>query len=146
MNFPARNQRETQLVAQNMSANTASAMLTSNLSFGLSAPVALEPRPDGYQTSVSQYTKAQFSHIQKSIQQLIKFPRIARKMGWEGKVVVEFIICKDGTVKDILTVQSSGFKALDKNAVESIKKAAPFPKPPTTAKLIIPVVYQLNTG
>ena len=145
-NFSAQNQIEMPLAAQNISANPASELLISNLPLGLTAPDTLRPRSEDYQAIVSKYTKAQFRHIQKSIQQHIKYPRIARKMGWEGKVVVEFIICKDGTVKNILTVESSGFKALDKNAVESIKKAAPFPKPPTTAKLIIPVVYQLNTG
>ncbi len=150
LNFSAPNQIKMPLVTQNISANPASELLTSNLTPGLTAPAKLRPaklRPgsEDYQAVVSKYTKAQFSHIQKSIQQHIKYPRIARKMGWEGKVVVEFIICKDGTVKNILTVKSSGFKALDKNAVESIKKAAPFPIPPTTTKLIIPVVYRLNT-
>jgi len=146
LNFSTQNQIRTQIAAQNISANPASESLRAKQPHDLTATATLKPRTENSQAIISKYTKAQFSHIQKSIQQHIKFPRIARKMGWEGKVVVEFIICKDGTVKDILTVESSGFKALDKNAVESIKKAAPFPKPPTTAKLIVPVFYQLNTG
>lgn len=108
------------------------------------APAAGKPKADDDKTTVSQYTKAQFSHIQKGIQNQINYPLTARRMGWEGKVVVEFVICKDGTVKDLQIIESSGFKALDKNAVATIKKAAPFPIPPTPAKLIIPVVYRLS--
>lgn len=108
------------------------------------APAAGRAMENNDETKVSRYTKAQFSHIQQGIQRQINYPRTARKMGWEGKVVVEFIICKDGTVKNIHIVESSGFEALDKNAVATIKKSAPFPIPPIPAKLIIPVVYRLS--
>nr|MBF0221131.1 energy transducer TonB [Desulfobulbaceae bacterium] len=108
------------------------------------APAAGKLKNKQTTDTVSAYTKTQFKHIQQSIQQLVNYPRTARRMGWEGKVVLEFIICKDGTVKDIGIVESSGFKALDKNAVNTIKKAAPFPIPPIAAKLVIPVVYRLS--
>ncbi len=65
-------------------------------------------------------------------------------MGWQGKVLISFVICKDGSVKDIRIVESSGFNALDKNAVEAIRKGAPFPRPPVSAELIIPVIYKLS--
>ena len=113
-------------------------------SFSFPAPSAGASRANNNQTTVSKYTKAHFSRIQQGIQQQINYPRAARRMGWEGRVVIEFIICKDGTVKNIHIVESSGFKALDKNAVATIKKAAPFPIPPIAAKLIIPVVYRLS--
>lgn len=107
--------------------------------------VAPAPQPArNKQRALHKYRKANFAYIQKGIQQQIKYPRIARRMGWEGKVVVEFIICEDGQVTDVHIVESSGFSALDKNAVTTIKKAAPFPAPTFPAKLIVPVVYRLS--
>lgn len=91
-----------------------------------------------------EYIKAHFLYIKEEIQKKITYPVMARKMGWEGKVVVSFVICEDGSVIDIKIVKSSGFKLLDKNAVDSIKKAMPFPNPPVRAELIVPVVYRLS--
>jgi protein TonB len=91
-----------------------------------------------------EYIKAHFLYIKDDIQKNISYPRLARKMGWEGKVVVSFVICEDGTVINIKIVKSSGFALLDKNAVESIKKAVPFPSPPVRAELVVPVSYRLG--
>ena len=91
-----------------------------------------------------QYVKEHFLYIKESVQKKIAYPRMARKMGWQGRVLISFVICKDGSVKNIRIVESSGFKALDKNAVEAIQKEAPFPKPPVSAEIIIPVTYKLS--
>ena len=90
------------------------------------------------------YLKEHFHYIKESVQGKISYPRIARKMGWQGRVLISFVICKDGSVKNIQIVESSGFNALDKNAVEVIQKGAPFPRPPVSAELIIPVIYKLS--
>jgi len=89
------------------------------------------------------YVKVNFHHIKDNIQNKISYPRIARKMGWEGKVIVSFMVGKDGRVQDVHIVESSGFTALDKNAIDTIKKAAPFPCPPVRAELVVPVIYRL---
>ena len=91
-----------------------------------------------------EYIKAQFIYIKDDIQKNITYPRLARKMGWEGKVVVSFVICEDGMVINIRIVKSSGYTLLDKNAVESIKKSMPFPSPPVRAELVVPVSYRLS--
>lgn len=90
------------------------------------------------------YLKENFLYIKESVQSKIVYPRIARKMGWQGRVLISFVICKDGSVKDIRIVESSGFKALDNNAVKVIREVAPFPKPPVSAEIIIPVTYRLS--
>lgn len=95
-------------------------------------------------TQEQQYLKEHFLYIKDSIQGNITYPRMARKMGWQGRVLISFIICRDGSVKDIRIIESSGVKALDKNAVKVIQKIAPFPKPPVAAELIIPVTYKLS--
>ena len=91
-----------------------------------------------------QYLKEHFLYIKESVQNKITYPPIARKMGWQGRVLISFVICRDGSVKDIRIVKSSGFKALDKKAVEVIQKTAPFPRPPVSAELIIPITYKLS--
>ena len=89
------------------------------------------------------YVKVNFNHIKDNIQNRISYPRLARKMGWEGKVIVSFVVDKDGKIQEVHIVESSGFAALDKNAIATIKKAAPFPCPPVSAELVVPVIYRL---
>jgi len=90
------------------------------------------------------YLKQHFQYIKETIQKKICYPGVARKMGWEGKVVISFVVKENGDIQDIKVVESSGYQALDKNAMITIKKAAPFPSPPITAEVIIPVTYQLG--
>ncbi|MFC1523834.1 energy transducer TonB, partial [Thermodesulfobacteriota bacterium] len=91
----------------------------------------------------AQYLKAHFQYIREDIQHQVVYPRIARKKGWQGKVVLKFIVCEDGRVMNVEVVESSGYAVLDKNAMKSVRSAAPFPKPPVRAELIIPIRYGL---
>ena len=90
------------------------------------------------------YLTAHFLYIKKDIQKSIDYPKMARRMGWEGKVILSFIICESGAVTDIKVVKSSGYAILDKNAVAAIKLSAPFPKPPVRAELTVPISYRLS--
>jgi len=90
------------------------------------------------------YLKEHFTYIRDSIVEKLSYPHIARKMGWEGKVTISFVIDERGGAEDIKIIASSGFAILDKNAVEAVRKALPFPKPPCRAEIIIPVAYRLD--
>lgn len=90
------------------------------------------------------YIKEHFSYIRDIITKNISYPYMARKMGWSGRVTVSFIIAENGSVKDIRIVESSGYDLLDKNAVDTVRKVSPFPRPPVTAEIVVPVVYRLN--
>ncbi len=92
----------------------------------------------------ARYLKENFSYVRDAIQKNISYPRVARQMGWEGKVVVSFIVCIDGHAKDIKIKEGSGITLLDRNAIETVKKASPFPRPPVEAQLLIPIKYSLN--
>lgn len=48
------------------------------------------------------------------------YPRLARKRGWEGTLMVEFKIATDGTCFDVVVVESSGHAVLDQAAVETV--------------------------
>jgi len=91
-----------------------------------------------------QYRKEHFNHIRETIQNNIIYPYIARKMSWEGKVVLSFVVNVDGSVKDIRIEKSSGFEILDNNAKETVRKSSPLPYPPVAAKIVLPVVYRLK--
>lgn len=122
----------------------------SNVPAGIAPAQALAPPPmvasvASEKTREAVYIKESFSYIRDSVQKMASYPRMARKMGWEGKVLISFIVGADGTVRDIKIVQSSGRELLDQSTVEAVKKASPFPKPPVEAKLVVPVVYRLES-
>jgi len=50
----------------------------------------------------------------------ISYPRIALKSGQEGKVGVEFVVGKDGKVRDVKVFKSAGF-GFDEEAVQAVK-------------------------
>jgi len=89
------------------------------------------------------YTKQQFAYIKELVQKKAFYPKAAEMQGWEGQVTLSFIILLDGRVKDIRVVKSSGREILDKGAIEAVKIASPFPRPPATVELKLPVTYKL---
>lgn len=90
------------------------------------------------------YLKEHFTYIRDRIMRGILYPETARKMGWYGQVKIAFVVSEDGGVDDIRVVASSGFGELDRNAVDTVKKAAPFPRPPVSAEIRMAVTYRLN--
>jgi periplasmic protein TonB len=110
-----------------------------------SAPAAGDMNSDTFADAGRlKYLKANFSYIKDLINRHITYPKTARQMGWQGKVKISFFISSDGQAKAIKIVESSGIGSLDMSAVEAVKSASPFPKPPVEAKIIIPVFYQLH--
>ena len=50
------------------------------------------------------------------------YPLIARKKGWEGRVIIQAEIDREGNVLEIKVLESSGFKVLDNASLETLKK------------------------
>lgn len=92
----------------------------------------------------AKYLERHYGYIREVIQRRIEYPMTARRMGWEGRVVVAFTIRADGTVRDVRVKESSGFPLLDRNAVEAVRGASPYPKPPAEAQILTPIVYTLR--
>ncbi len=91
------------------------------------------------------YLKEKLSVISQIIQKNISYPPIARRMGWEGRVVLSIRLCTDGTVKEIKVLESSGYEVLDRNAVDTVRRVAGlFPKPPVEVVVKVPVNYRLE--
>jgi len=51
-----------------------------------------------------------------------EYPMIARKRNYQGNVVLEVLINKQGKVIDLRVFSSSGYSILDKTAISSVKK------------------------
>lgn len=100
-----------------------------------------EGAPEGMR---KRYLREQFASIRDRVMRGLSYPLVARRKGWEGKVLLSFTVAGDGSIGAIKIVQSSGREILDQGAVEAVRKAAPFPRPPVEAEVILPVVYQLR--
>jgi len=85
-----------------------------------------------------------FAYVRDAVQRKIVYPATARRMGWEGKVVVAFRLLPDGSVRDVRVIRGSGHATLDRGAVAAVRIASPFPRPPAEAEIVTPVVYRLT--
>ncbi|RMG59410.1 MAG: energy transducer TonB [Deltaproteobacteria bacterium] len=76
-----------------------------------------------------------FASIKRKIELVWQYPFDAIQRGLQGETVVDFSIGKDGKLRKVELVESSGFSLLDDEAVEAIKKAAPFGPIPKQYKI-----------
>ena len=51
-----------------------------------------------------------------------KYPRHARKMGWEGTTLLKVLVDQKGGTKQVEVSRSSGFTTLDKAAMKAVKR------------------------
>jgi len=100
--------------------------------------------PETPEQSKATYLKEHFVYIRDRITRGIAYPQTARKMGWSGQVKIAFVVFEDGGVNDVNVLESSGFGLLDRNAVETVKRVAPFPRPPVRAEIRMAITYRLN--
>jgi TonB family protein len=84
------------------------------------------------------------------IEKAKRYPREARRRGWEGKVVLSFQINRKGEVAQIKLVQSSGYQELDEEGIATLRRASPFSPPPWAheekLEVQIPLVFRLEEG
>ena len=99
---------------------------------------------DGKTLAKTKYLNDHFAYIRDKILGNVNYPDAARRMGWQGKVLLSFIITAEGSVRAFRVIKSSGFTILDKSAIETVRDAAPFPHPPGEAQLVIPIIYCLE--
>lgn len=78
----------------------------------------------------------------------LKYPAQARRMGVEGKVFVEFVIEKDGSITDVKAIKGIG-AGCDEEAVRVVG-SAPKWKPgkqrgkPVRQRMVLPIVFKLG--
>ena len=77
------------------------------------------------------------------------YPRVSRRRGEEGRVVVSFVIRKTGEITDLMVTESSGSRRLDEAALKTLRRISPFqPIPEALARdawsITVPIAFHLN--
>ena len=80
----------------------------------------------------------------KDVSKNIKYPPSARKQGIQGKVLVTFIVEKDGTIEKIEIIKSAD-PTLDEEAIRLIGKLKPWvPGIKNDQAVAVPFIYPIN--
>lgn len=86
--------------------------------------------------------------LRRRIMSLQSYPNQARMQGWEGVVVVKTTIDKDGNLIDAVVTKSSGYSALDEDAVRLMHRVCPVHLPQDLGKskiaVLTPIRYRLD--
>lgn len=99
-------------------------------------------------SSADSSTGDYFSMVRMMIEKHKQYPYVARRRRIQGRVVVHFVIKTNGRVVDVSVLKSSGYRSLDKAALEAVKASSPFPRPPAglfdgPVPLEIRIVFEL---
>lgn len=84
----------------------------------------------------------------KFVGEKMKYPAQARRMGVEGRVFVEFVVNRDGSIVDVKAIKGIG-AGCDEEAVRVVQ-SAPAWKPgkqrgkPVRQKMVIPIIFKLG--
>lgn len=87
-----------------------------------------------------------FSQVASHLSRHKRFPPEARAAGNRGVATVSFSIDGGGNVETVSLARSSGFASLDAELQAMVKRASPFPAPPTgqTMTFTVPVNFNLR--
>ena len=108
-------------------------------------PAASAAQEESYPEQARQrYLKEQFAYIRDLLARRLVYPLQARRMNWDGRVLLSFVVQTDGSVRDARVEESSGHGLLDRSALEKVAMAAPFPRPPVSARILVPVQFRLR--
>lgn len=81
------------------------------------------------------------ARIRQAVNRHRHYPRLARRRGIEGRVILAFRLSRTGSISRVKVVRSAG-RLLDKAALAALRRAAPLPYYPDWVHL--PVVFQLE--
>ena len=82
------------------------------------------------------------------VQKKMKYPSQARRMGIEGKVFVQFVVGKDGTITEVKVIRGIG-AGCDEEAIRVLQnspKWAPGKQrgKPVKVRIVLPITFQLS--
>ena len=78
----------------------------------------------------------------------LKYPAQARRMGIEGRVFVEFVVGKDGTLQDVTVIKGIG-SGCDEEAIRVLKLSPRWEPAKQRGKavkqrIVLPIVFKLH--
>jgi protein TonB len=84
----------------------------------------------------------------KYVQDKMKYPPQARRMGIDGKVFVEFVVNKDGSITDVRAVKGIG-AGCDEEAVRVVQSAPAWTPgkqrgKPVKQRMVLPITFKLG--
>jgi protein TonB len=122
-----------------------------------SAPPPVEAPPaerpvapkQGVSTKPSEATLSWQKAVTLHLNKHKKYPHDARQRGEEGDVGVSFSIDRSGKIITSHLDKTSGSELLDKEAIEVLSRASPFPQPPTdvgdlTFHFSLPIQFRIK--
>ena len=101
---------------------------------------AVYPGCENYKDKQSRYMcfqKAIMKHVKKNF----KYPEIAKEMGIQGRVIIQFVIGKDGSISKVFVLRGID-KHLDDEAIRIVKKL-PKMQPAEQRGRAVPVSFML---
>jgi protein TonB len=89
-----------------------------------------------------------FETFYKDIAERMNYPAQARRMAVEGRVFVEFVINRDGSLTDLSVIKGIG-AGCDEEAIRVLKTAPPWTPgrqrgKPVRQKMVLPIVFKLS--
>ena len=87
--------------------------------------------------------------VRLAIESSKRYPEAARAKGRQGRVTVRFVLAGDGSVHDVAVIKSSRDSDLDMAAQDAVRRAVPFPRPPSNLftgdlALELTIVFELT--
>jgi protein TonB len=87
-----------------------------------------------------------YTYIRHAVMKNIGYPERARRMGFEGKTLLSFMVLENGTTSQIKVEKSSGYRLLDDSAVEGVARTV-IPKKVTYRVVVrLPITYRLQVS
>lgn len=71
-----------------------------------------------------------YINLKRKIELVWEYPYLARESGLQGRLLMRFVINRDGSLAEAKVLRSSGFALLDREALRAVHDAAPFPPLP----------------
>jgi periplasmic protein TonB len=89
------------------------------------------------------------SDVMQKVLKNMRYPRRAQERDQEGSIRLAVTITRDGKLQDVRMVDDSPYRLLNREALDSVKRANPFPKVPDgvggeTFSFGIPVTFRLQ--
>jgi len=82
--------------------------------------------------------------VQKKIEAVKQYPKRAQRRNDQGVVKIVFTIGNNGEIVSADIFESSGSRILDRAAMDAVKKASPFARPPNGPVIIqLPIKFEL---
>lgn len=87
-----------------------------------------------------------YNYIRHAVMKNIGYPERARRMGFEGKTLLSFIVLENGTTSQIKVEKSSGYRLLDDSAKEGIARTVIPRKVSYRVVVRIPITFTLRVS